>query len=52
MCEPDRLCELSMELPRINYELNGKPYRYVYAVSNLEDSVEFTKVKQLNLNLI
>ncbi|KAM5262601.1 beta,beta-carotene 15,15'-dioxygenase [Ctenodactylus gundi] len=29
-CQPEELCE-GLELPRINYAHNGKPYRYVYA---------------------
>ncbi|XP_055001563.1 beta,beta-carotene 15,15'-dioxygenase [Sorex araneus] len=29
-CQPEALCE-GLELPRINYAHNGKPYRYVYA---------------------
>ncbi|XP_041446089.1 beta,beta-carotene 15,15'-dioxygenase isoform X2 [Xenopus laevis] len=29
-CEPENTCE-GIELPRINYEYNGKKYRYVYA---------------------
>ncbi|XP_044126150.1 beta,beta-carotene 15,15'-dioxygenase isoform X1 [Bufo gargarizans] len=29
-CHPETLCE-GIELPRINYDYNGKKYRYVYA---------------------
>ncbi|KAE8608289.1 hypothetical protein XENTR_v10011450 [Xenopus tropicalis] len=29
-CEPETMCE-GIELPRINYDFNGKKYRYVYA---------------------
>ncbi|KAG8563190.1 hypothetical protein GDO81_015967 [Engystomops pustulosus] len=29
-CQPEILCE-GIELPRINYDYNGKKYRYVYA---------------------
>ncbi|KAG8429469.1 hypothetical protein GDO86_020113, partial [Hymenochirus boettgeri] len=29
-CEPEILCE-GIELPQINYDFNGKKYRYVYA---------------------
>nr|XP_042708066.1 beta,beta-carotene 15,15'-dioxygenase isoform X3 [Chrysemys picta bellii] len=29
-CQPEMLCE-GIELPRINYDYNGKKYRYIYA---------------------
>lgn len=44
MCEPDRLCNYGMELPRINYKRNGKPYRFVYAMSPMETCLEPEKV--------
>ena len=44
-CEPDRLCNLGIELPRINYDYNGKYYQYVYGISQSSDgSSESTKV--------
>jgi Retinal pigment epithelial membrane protein len=46
-CEPDRLCEdQSMELPRINYQYNGKEYRYAYAVCMGEGFAETLKVNR------
>ncbi|XP_015261298.1 PREDICTED: beta,beta-carotene 15,15'-monooxygenase isoform X2 [Gekko japonicus] len=30
-CQPEILCE-GIELPRINYDYNGRKYRYIYAV--------------------
>ena len=44
MYELVRLCELSIERPRINCDFNAKPYRFVYAASKQEDSADFTKV--------
>ena len=46
-CEPDRLCEQSLELPRINYQRNGKDYRFVYGVSQLDGFGEVEKVKNV-----
>lgn len=43
-CEPDRLSEENLELPRINYDQNGKEYRYVYGVNQLEGYAETNKV--------
>lgn len=37
--EPERLCNLGCETPRINYErFFGKPYRYFYAISSDVDA--------------
>lgn len=32
--KPEMLCNLGCELPRFNYSLLGKPYRYFYAISS------------------
>lgn len=32
-CVPERLCELSFETPRINESMDGKSYRFFYAMS-------------------
>lgn len=37
--EPEELCPLGCETPRIDYErFNGKPYRYFYAISSDVDA--------------
>lgn len=33
-CTPELLCPLTFELPRINYQRNGLPYRYAYGVTS------------------
>jgi len=39
-CEPEQLSDRPIELPRINYVHNGRHYRYVYGISQLEGSAE------------
>ncbi|XP_068117330.1 beta,beta-carotene 15,15'-dioxygenase [Hyperolius riggenbachi] len=46
-CEPEILCE-RIELPRINYDYNGKRYRYVYA-SQVEWRPIPTKIVKFDL---
>ena len=43
-CEPDRLSELNLELPRINYSRNGLKYRFVYGISQSDGFAEPEKV--------
>ncbi|KAK4028772.1 carotenoid isomerooxygenase-like [Daphnia magna] len=49
-CEHERLLEQSLELPRINYSRNGKEYRYVYGISQLDGYAEPEKILKLDLN--
>lgn len=38
-CQPERLCDLGCETPRINYEVHmGRLYRYFYAISSDVDA--------------
>ncbi|XP_050733684.1 beta,beta-carotene 15,15'-dioxygenase-like isoform X1 [Eriocheir sinensis] len=36
-CSPALLCPLTFELPRINYQRNGQPYRYTYGITSGSD---------------
>jgi len=39
LIQPEVLCQLGCETPRINYEVyNGRPYRYFYAISSDVDA--------------
>ncbi|RMC09252.1 hypothetical protein DUI87_14260 [Hirundo rustica rustica] len=45
-CQPEILCE-GIELPRINYDYNGKKYKYVYA-TEVQWSPVPTKIAKFN----
>ena len=39
LIQPEVLCQLGCETPRINYEVyNSRPYRYFYAISSDVDA--------------
>ncbi|XP_067396245.1 beta,beta-carotene 15,15'-dioxygenase isoform X2 [Emydura macquarii macquarii] len=46
-CQPEMLCE-GIELPRINYDYNGKKYRYIYA-TEVQWSPVPTKIAKLDV---
>lgn len=46
-CQPEILCE-GIELPRVNYDYNGKKYKYVYA-TEVQWSPVPTKIAKLNV---
>jgi len=48
-CEPDHISERPIELPRINYMHNGKYYRYVYGISQLEGLSENTLMIKIDV---
>ena len=43
----DRICESSIELPRINEKYNRLPHRFVYGVCSNKDGVDGLKLKRL-----
>ena len=46
-CEPEQLCDVSMEFPAINYkEFNTKKYRYFYGVSLTNEGTGVEKVSR------
>ncbi|EFX64845.1 hypothetical protein DAPPUDRAFT_333779 [Daphnia pulex] len=48
-CEPDRLSDLSLELPRINYSRNGLEYRFAYGISQTDGYAESEKILKLDV---
>ena len=40
ICKPDHISLHGIELPRINYQYNGKYYRYVYGIHATEGNPE------------
>lgn len=50
LCEPDTLCDRSIDLPRINYAWNGKEHTYVYVAAISTTIAESHAVSFLNQN--
>nr|XP_006122733.1 beta,beta-carotene 15,15'-dioxygenase isoform X1 [Pelodiscus sinensis] len=46
-CQPETMCE-GIELPRINYDYNGKKYRYIYA-TEVQWSPVPTKITKIDV---
>jgi len=48
MCQPDHISSEGIELPRINYQHNGKYYRYVYGIQMRPKTCDSTKIIKID----